>query len=70
MEKVIVKANIEQLDFIGIDQPITGLEGVVTHDYGDSWTEIEVEYDYIGHKVKNRFDIYKKWLQNINELNK
>lgn len=69
MSKCIVIATKQQLESVGIDRELTGVEVDYISDFGDSYYLVEVDApDYIvkilGNKAKKeQYDIPKYWLK-------
>jgi len=63
MEKATVKANKEQLESVGIDYDITGLEGDVKGYYHSGYVQVEITHNGNGFEWTNDFDIPIRWLE-------
>lgn len=62
---VIINANSTELESIGIDLEITGMEAKVKGFYPDGYVVVEVTHDVygFGFEFTNEFDIPNFWLE-------
>lgn len=57
MQKFKIKANINELESIGIFYNITGLKGTLVKTYSDGWIILNITYYTDGIERINDFDI-------------
>jgi hypothetical protein len=62
---VIIKASKTQLESVGIDLEITGMEAKIKSFYPDGYVVVEVKHDVcgFGFEFTNEFDIPNFWLE-------
>lgn len=62
---VIIKANKTELESVGIDLEITGMEAKIKGFYPDGYVVVEVKHDVygFGFEFTNEFDIPNFWLE-------
>lgn len=63
MEKATVKADMDQLESIGIGYDISELEGDVKGYYSSGYVLVEITHNLDGFEFTNEFDIPKRWLK-------